>query len=209
MLLKKIGVIKDMLLPSEFIQGEQQFGGKGLNWRMSFHPRKFKEESPVQLILYYRGLPPAKATGDAFRVLLSQAPQVLFNQDDSGDTKAIANILRNLGDALGTSASNQLVNKKTGLQGALFYMQKMAVGQVGKRRVLTITGIFHRSGATPEEFQNESSTNYSHAILFDAAAGNEPCRVEEIILQADSAELLANYLPAFERALQTVRWTDK
>ena len=88
-------------------------------------------------------------------------------------------------------------------------MQKMAVGQVGRRKVLTMTGIFHRSGATPEEFQNESTSNYSHAILYDAAPGSEPCRIEEIILQADTAELLGNYLPAFDRALQTVRWTDK
>ncbi|GEM_PF-604769 len=211
MLLKKNGVIKDMLLPAEFVQGEQEFGGKGDNWRLIHYPRKFKNEtpSPVQLIIYYRGSPPPKAAGDAFRVLVSQAPQVLFDQDDTKDASAVSNMLKNLGQALGSASDNQLVNQKQGLHGALFYLQKLAVGQVNKRSVLTVTGVFHRSGATPDEFQFEGSTNYSQAILFDAAPGSEPCRIEEIVLQADTAELLGTYLPLLDRALNTVRWNDR
>ncbi len=211
MLLKKIGVIKEMLLPAEFVQGEQEFGGMGNNWRLIHYPRKFKNESPspVQLIVYYRGSPPLKANGEAFRVMLSQSPKILFEQGDAQDASAVTSMLKNLGAALGSASDNQLVNHKPGLHGPLFYLQKLAVAQVNKRSVLAISGVFHRSGATPDEFQFEGSTNYSHALLFDAAPGNEPCRIEEIVLQADSAELLATYMPLLDRALNTVRWADR
>ncbi len=211
MLLKKVGVIKDMLLPAEFVQGEHQFGGMGNNWRLIYYPRKYKDESPspVQLISYYRGSPPIAAAGEAFRVMLSQPPQILFAQEDGKDASAVTSMVKNLGAALGSASDNQLVNQKQGLHGPIFYLQKLAVAQISKRSVLIVSGVFHRSGATPDEFQFEGSTNYSHALLFDAASGSEPCRIEEIVLQADTAELLGTYLPLLDRALNTVRWADR
>jgi len=209
MLLKKIGAIKELLLPPEFVQGEQEFAGKGQDWRMSYHPRKFKEyDSGPQIILYYRGRPPLKAPGDAFRVLLTQSPSVLFEESTVKNKKPIANILKNLGEALGPAANNQLVNHEKGLNGPLFLLEKMAVTLVNKRKVLSLTGIYHGSSVKPEEIVGHATTSYYRGLLFDAAPGNQPCQIEEIVLQAPTAELLEQAMPSFEKAIASIRWTD-
>lgn len=210
MLLKKIGVIKEMLLPPEFVQGEQEFGGKGNNWRLSYHPRKFKDtDSGAQIILYYRGKPPYKTAGDAFRVLLTQSPGTLFEQSKDTNTRPIASILKNLSEALGPAADNQLLNHEPpGLSGPLFFMQKIAVAVVNKRKLLALTGVFHGTSVPFEEFEGHPTTSYYHGLLFDSAPGNQPCSIEEIVLQAPTQALLEQYLPSFEKAVASIRWSD-
>jgi hypothetical protein len=210
MLLKKIGVIKDLLLPPEFVQGEQEFGGKGNNWRMSYHPRKFKEtDSGAQIILYYRGKPPYKTAGDAFRVLLTQSASTLFEHSKDKNTKPIASILKNLGEALGPAADNQLLNHEPpGLNGPLFFMQKMAVSTVNKRKVLVLSGIYHGTSVAESDFEASPLTSYYHGLLFDSAPGNQPCNIEEIVMQAPTQALLEQYMPSFDKAVASIRWND-
>ena len=210
MLLKKIGVIKELLLPPEFVQGEQEFGGKGNNWRMSYHPRKFKDtDTGAQIILYFRGKPPYKTAGDAFRVFLAQAPKVLFDISKDKNTKPITSILKNLGEALGPAANNQLLNREEpGLQGPLFLLQKVAVILVNKRKVMALTGIYHASSVPPDAIEGHAMTSYYHGLLFDSALGSQPCCIEELVMQAPTEALLEQYMPSFEKAVASIRWND-
>ena len=210
MLLKRIGVIKELLLPPEFVQGEQEFGGKGNNWRMSYHPRNFKDaDSGAQIVLYYRGKPPIKTAGDAFRVLLAQSACTLFEHNKDTNTKPIASILKNLSEALGPAADNQLLNHEPpGLNGPIFFMQKMAVKLVNKRKALALTGIFHGTSVAAEEFAGHATTSYYHGLLFDSAQGNQPCAIEEIVLQAPTEALMQQYMPSFDKAVASIRWSD-
>ncbi|CAN5350591.1 hypothetical protein BH11CYA1_BH11CYA1_13490 [soil metagenome] len=210
MLLKKIGVIKELLLPPEFVQGEQEFGGKGNNWRLSYHPRKFKDtDTGAQIILYFRGKSPYKTAGDAFRVFLAQSPTTLFDSTKDKNTRPISSMLKNLGESLGPAANNQLLNKEEpGLQGPLFFLQKVAVALVNKRKVLALTGIYHASDVSPEAFEGHPLTSYYHGLLFDSAPGSQPCCLEELVMQAPTAALLEQYMPSFEKAVASIRWND-
>jgi hypothetical protein len=209
MLLKKIGVINDILLPPDFVEGEKIFGGMGDNWTLQYHPR-LHSENDLHIAFHYRGSPPLKSAGEAFRVLLSQSPKVLLDENtDKSAFRPVANILKNIGDALGQASDNQLTNHyQTALNAPLFHLLKLEVTQIMRRKVLAITGIFHRGGVRPEDFGADIGTSYFYGLLYDAAPGNQPCRVEELLLSARTPELFEQYMVSFERMLPTVRWND-
>lgn len=209
MLLKNIGVINDILLPPDFVEGEKIFGGMGNNWSLQYHPRLHSADE-LSIALYYRGSPPLKTAGDAFRVLLSQTAKILFDENtDKSAHRPIANMLKNVGDAIGGVADNQLTNHyQAALSAPKFYLQKLEVALLMRRKILAVSGIFHRGGARIEEFAGDPATSYFHGLYYDAAPGNQLCRVEELTLTASTQELFEQYMVSFERMLPTVRWND-
>lgn len=218
--MQNIGVIDQFNLPAGFTAGQSQRNAIGNSWKFSFHPGG---DERVEITAYQRGNPLSEADCRAFRAVLADEPSVLINLDDSNQglvsassskTDAASKLLLSLGESLGNAGNNQFVNLAEGLRGPQFHLSRLAVRLIQNRKVLEVEGRFHRSGMVvppaPEggEADKNDGTYYYRGIFIDAGSGleDEPGQVEELLLQADTRSLFANYQSQFEAMLQSISW---
>lgn len=206
MLLKQAGAIKEMLLPPDFAEGEKQFGGMGLNWSLTYQPKQYSSDTRfARIISYYRGLPISQPETTAFRTTLLTAPKTIWQEP--GDTGAVRMTLQELGDALGPAADNQLTNQRDGLQAPRFLIQSFETRLLVRKPVIAIKGLFHfHELKTEDEIIGHPQTSHFYGVLYDATPQHDQAQIEELMLQTTTIDLFDRYLPAFERALQTIRW---
>lgn len=191
---EKLGVIKTMHLPDNFVKGEERAGGMGNNWRKIFHPANSTDVSITSL---YRGSAAFAPSGRTFRTLLAQPSALIYSTENGGLAQA-ETIITSLAPALGNAGDNQLTNAETDEQGPLFYLQRMETVELNHRRVLAVYGIFHNSEKVPH--------NYYVGIFIDANPKAKECRIEEIIFEAQSRELYDQYHTQFEDSIKTIQW---
>lgn len=188
------GAVKKLKLPESFILGEEEYGGKGLNWRRQYVSRL---GSGVEITSYYRGRPAAKVDSDAFRAVMSKPPHEIFLEGQTTEEQAEP-ILQEVWGALGNAGNNQITNKSEGLGGPRFHMVSCSTIDMNGRRVMVATGWFHGPDGAVH--------NHYCGIFFDASPNEEACRIEELIFQADSQQVYDSYLPSFREALFTMEW---
>lgn len=213
MKLQNIGVIRQFELPSGFVRGEQLRGAIGNSWRLSFHP---ENNDAVEIIAFQRGLPLCAEDSTAFRQLLRRGGGQIIGPDLAVADEPVA-LLHQLGQTLGNAANNQLVNQAEGLRGPAFQLAALEAREIGERTVLVLTGRFHRTGAKleaiadldDERARKADGSVYYQGLFMDGSSWHRPCQVEELLLQADTYKLFAQYQPLFAEAVGTMLWQEK
>jgi hypothetical protein len=197
----ELGTIKSTNLPDAFTKGEVLFGGMGQNWRKNFHPREKKDARDVAITSMFRGSPTLELDGKTFRSLLRQPAGVIFSADRKAQNKIhpqAEEIVNALADALGNAGNNQLTNPQTGLGGPRFYLERMEILELNKKKVLAVHGFFHDSEMKPQ--------NYFIGLFVDAKPDQRECIVEELIFEAQTRELYEKYCGGFEKSLTSIEW---
>lgn len=191
---EKLGVIRTMHLPDDFVKGEERAGGMGNNWRKTFHP---KDKSDVSITSLYRGSAAFAPSGRAFRALLAQPSALIYSPDNNSHPQA-KTIISSIAPALGNVGDNQITNLETNERSPEFYLQRLETLELNQRRVLVIYGIFHDINKKPH--------NYYIGVFIDAEPKAKECRIEEVIFEAQTRELYEQYHGLFEDSIKTIEW---
>ena len=194
---KTRGAVKKISLPERFVVDRRVDGGMGDNWESCFHPL---DQSGVSIFLYYRGRPISGEDAEAFRSLLERQPHEIFSLSSAPFPSAAAvTLFLQLAEALGNAGNNQLINREGGIRGPRFFLEQAETFDLRGRRVLCVRGHFHGPDREPH--------NYFCGIFFDSATYDKDCRVEELILQAETESLFDQYYPLFRQSIETIEWS--
>lgn len=190
------GRIQYMRMPDGWTEGQASPGGVGFSSRRTFTAIETPE---TKICISYAGLPVSQQSAASFRQLLRQQPAVLYHNTQPVPSPAEVNLMKELSEILGTAGNNQVVNRDTGWRGPCFQLNRAEVLLWKGKKVLSIQGWYQ----DPEE--NKPLTEF-FGLFFDADPDASTCSVGEIYLEAPDARSYARCLPAFHKALESIRW---
>ncbi len=190
------GVIKSMTVPEAMSEHSQEISGRGKDsWIYSY---RLPGDLYPDISYRYSGYPLNQSSDAAFRKLLAQGPQIVFeNGNAQFSLQQNLDLVTQISPALGNAGDNQIENPD---DGPIFHLDRMAVIELNGRNVLNAQGYFQSQAKVPRL--------YFSCVFVDAAAPTERCRVEECYLQAFPHEMYKEYLPSYEKMLASIKWAN-